>query len=191
MDTSSNGFLAEIRPCARAVILRRQEILVQVKSKPERGDYLSLPGGKQDPGETLVACVIRECEEEIGATVVVDRLLHVAETFRDKPDGTRHQLDVLFACASRGLCAAAWPPSRPVADSHRLGAAGGGVGAAVARVWPNPRAGGRAGLSGALQWLNCRAPSAKTCISSVPNWTGNCPTSKPISRPPTRSPRKR
>lgn len=71
---------------------------MQVKSKPERGDYLSLPGGKQDPGETLTECVIRECEEEIGATVVVGRLLHVAETFRDKPRGRRHQLDVLFAC---------------------------------------------------------------------------------------------
>ncbi len=98
MAMTSNSFLAEIRPCARAVILRKREILVQVKTKPGRGDYLSLPGGRQDPGETLTECVIRECEEEIGATVIVDRLLHVAETFRDKPDGTRHQLDVLFAC---------------------------------------------------------------------------------------------
>ncbi|MEM8729834.1 MAG: NUDIX domain-containing protein [Pseudomonadota bacterium] len=98
MTTTSNGFLADIRPCARAVILRNREVLVQVKSKPGRGDYLSLPGGKQEPGETLTECVIRECEEEIGATVIVDRLLHVAETFRDKPDGTRHQLDMLFAC---------------------------------------------------------------------------------------------
>ena len=99
MDTTSNGFLAEIRPCARAVILCKREVLVQVKSKPGRGDYLSLPGGKQEPGETLTECLIRECEEEIGASVVVDRLLHVAETFRAKPDGTRHQLDVLFACS--------------------------------------------------------------------------------------------
>ena len=98
MDTTSNGFLAEIRSCARAVILRNCEVLVQVKSKPGHGEYLSLPGGKQDTGETLTECVIRECAEEIGATVVVDRLLHVAETFRNKPDGTRHQLDVLFAC---------------------------------------------------------------------------------------------
>lgn len=96
---TTNGFLAEIRACARAVILRQREILVQVKSKPGRGEYLSLPGGKQDPGETLTACVIRECEEEIGATVVVGRLMHMAETFRDKPDGRRHQLDVLFACS--------------------------------------------------------------------------------------------
>lgn len=98
MPTTSNGFLAEIRPCARAVILRGREVLVQVKSKSGRGDVLSLPGGKQAPGETLTECVIRECKEEIGATVIVDRLLRVAETFRDKPDGTQHQLDVLFAC---------------------------------------------------------------------------------------------
>jgi len=98
MDMTTNGFIAEIRPCARAVILRRREILVQVKPKPGRSDYMSLPGGKQEPGETLTECVIRECEEEIGATVTVERLLHVAETFRDKPGGTRHQLDVLFAC---------------------------------------------------------------------------------------------
>ena len=49
-------------------------------------------------GEILGKVRLRECAEEIGATVVVDRLLHVAETFRNKPDGTRHQLDVLFAC---------------------------------------------------------------------------------------------
>lgn len=99
MDKTSNGFLAEIRPCARAVILRRQEILVQVKSKPGRADYLSLPGGKQDPGESLIQCVIRECAEEIGAEITVGPLLHVAETLRDKPGGQRHQLDILFACS--------------------------------------------------------------------------------------------
>lgn len=72
---------------------------MQVKSKPGRGDYLSLPGGKQDPGESLTQCVIRECAEEIGTTVTVGPLVHVAETIRDKPDGLRHQLDILFACS--------------------------------------------------------------------------------------------
>jgi len=98
MHDPSTGFLADIRTCARAVILRGEEILVQVKTKPGRGTYLTLPGGKQDPGETLHDCVIRECAEEIGATVRVDRLLHVAEVFRRKPTGLRHQIDILFAC---------------------------------------------------------------------------------------------
>ncbi|CUH64765.1 bifunctional nicotinamide mononucleotide adenylyltransferase/ADP-ribose pyrophosphatase [Thalassovita gelatinovora] len=71
---------------------------MQVKSKPGRDDYLTLPGGKQEPGETLVQCVIRECAEEIGAIVKVGRLLHVAEVFRRKTEGRRHQIDIFFAC---------------------------------------------------------------------------------------------
>lgn len=102
MNMTSNGFLADIRSCARALIVQDRTVLVQVKSKPGRGEYLTLPGGRQDPGETLTDCLIRECEEEIGATVIVERLLHVAETFRDKPRGRRHQLDVLFACSVPG-----------------------------------------------------------------------------------------
>lgn len=72
---------------------------MQIKSKPGQGEYLSLPGGKQDPGESLTQCVIRECAEEIGAEVIVGPLLHVAETLRKKPGGMRHQIDILFACS--------------------------------------------------------------------------------------------
>lgn len=133
MTTTSNGFLAEIRPCARAVILRNREVLVQVKSKPGGDDYLSLPGGKQDPGETLTECVIRECEEEIGATVVVDRLLHVAETFRNKPGGTRHQLDVLFACH---LPASYVPQLGPRPDPSQIATAWVPLDEAVSRLSP-------------------------------------------------------
>ncbi|WP_323784869.1 NUDIX domain-containing protein [Thalassovita sp.] len=129
MDKTSNGFLAGLRPCARAVIVRNGELLVQVKSKPARGKYLSLPGGKQEPGETLIQCVIRECAEEIGATVTVGPLLHVAEVFRNKTGQRRHQIDILFACSvpadyvprlgpypDRSQIATAWVPVQEAAQ---------------------------------------------------------------------------
>ncbi|PRY20943.1 NUDIX domain-containing protein [Aliiruegeria haliotis] len=91
-------FQAPIRPTVRAVIRRDDRILVQVKQKPGSTPYLTLPGGKQEPGETLVECLKRECLEEIAAQVKVGPLLHVAEVFKPKVDGVRHQLEVLFAC---------------------------------------------------------------------------------------------
>lgn len=99
MNDPTNDFLYPIRPCARAVIWRGDELLVQLKTRPGQARYLTLPGGKQDPGETLQDCVMRECLEEIGAEVSVGPLLHVAEVFKPKTEGTRHQLEFLFSCA--------------------------------------------------------------------------------------------
>ncbi|MEM8702589.1 MAG: NUDIX domain-containing protein [Pseudomonadota bacterium] len=78
-----------------------QNLLVQEKQHPVKGRYFTLPGGKQEPGEDLLAALKRECREEIGADVSVSKLLHVAEVYREKADGAerQHQLDFVFECS--------------------------------------------------------------------------------------------
>lgn len=98
MDAFPTPFLKPIRPVVRAVIVREGTILVQTKEKQGRGAYLTLPGGKQEAGETAEQALRRECFEEIGAEVTVGPLLHVAEVFKPKRDGLRHQLELLFSC---------------------------------------------------------------------------------------------
>ncbi|EEE44172.2 ADP-ribose pyrophosphatase [Roseibium alexandrii DFL-11] len=98
MILKQTNVLEPIRPTVRAVIYRSGDLLVQVKQKRGSAAYLTLPGGKQDPGETAAEALIRECAEEVGTTVTVGPLLHVAEVFKTKADGKRHQLELLFAC---------------------------------------------------------------------------------------------
>ncbi|WP_424985437.1 NUDIX domain-containing protein [Microbulbifer sp. S227A] len=122
------NFLRSIRPTARAVIRREGKLLVQIKEKPGRGRYLTLPGGRQDPGETLHDCVRRECAEEIGCKVQVGRLLHVAEVFKTRADGPRHLLEHLFECT---VPDGYRPIMGPHPDKSQTGTA-----------WVNPVAGG-------------------------------------------------
>lgn len=98
MDQQPKDFFYEIRPTVRAVIFREGKLLVQIKEKPGQPLYLTLPGGKQEPGETAVQALERECMEEVGAKISVGALLHVAEVFKPKINGTRHQIELLFAC---------------------------------------------------------------------------------------------
>ena len=98
MESPQNNFLSPIRPTVRAVIFRNGELLVQVKEKLGRPPYLTLPGGKQEPGESATDALMRECSEEIGTEVTVGPLIHVVEVFKPKQEGTRHQLELLFAC---------------------------------------------------------------------------------------------
>lgn len=91
-----------IRNCARAVIIRDGALLLLCKQSPAYGTRYALPGGAQDEGETLQDALLRECQEEIGVTVAVGNLLHVAEYFKPKstiPNSKRHTVDFLFACS--------------------------------------------------------------------------------------------
>ncbi|WP_268957568.1 NUDIX domain-containing protein [Roseibium aggregatum] len=101
LSTRSSPFRPGIRSTPRAFILRGGKLLVQEKRHPQKGLYYTLPGGKQDPGESLADTLKRECLEEIGADVDVFRLLHVAEVYRLKTEeGERqHQLDFVFECS--------------------------------------------------------------------------------------------
>ena len=108
METSkptSNGSAAalipDIRPTARAVILQQQRILLLRKLGEPIGERFALPGGAQEPGETVHQALQRECEEEIGTRVQIGELLHLADFFKlrdSQPPTRRHLLEMLFRC---------------------------------------------------------------------------------------------
>lgn len=93
--------LPVIRNTARALILREGQILLLRKDGDEYGQRFALPGGAQDPGETLQQALNRECLEEIGTEVEVVELVHVAEWFKPRatePTTTKHLVEFLFHC---------------------------------------------------------------------------------------------
>jgi 8-oxo-dGTP diphosphatase len=96
------NLLPEIHNAVRALILRDDHILLLRKNVGDRGERFALPGGAQDPGETLVEALNRECLEEIGTRIVVHDLLHVADFFKSRetdPPSTRHVVEFLFHCS--------------------------------------------------------------------------------------------
>lgn len=90
-----------IRNAVRAVIIRDSRILLIRKEYEDGSQRFALPGGAQDPGETLTMALDRECREEIGTDVIIVSLLHVADWFKPRdtvPPSTRHLVEFLFAC---------------------------------------------------------------------------------------------
>jgi len=67
-----------IRNSTKAIIIENGRLLCNTYHD-ERGDYCGLPGGGQDYQETLRAALVRECQEEIDAAVVVGELIYVRE----------------------------------------------------------------------------------------------------------------
>ena len=63
---------------AAAVILRDGRVLVQTRpSGAHYEGYWEFPGGKLEAGEAAAACAARECLEELGVVVHVERVLRV------------------------------------------------------------------------------------------------------------------
>lgn len=92
--------LPNIRNAVRALILKDDKVLMLRKENKE-GIRLALPGGGQETGESLQQTLQRECLEEIGSTVEIKELLHVADYFRTrntKPPTIRHAVEFLFVC---------------------------------------------------------------------------------------------
>ena len=97
-----NVLSSQAKVGVKAVIIRDRHLLTVVKRYPEGVAYI-LPGGSQNHGETLPAAVQRECLEELGAHVHVERLLFVREYIgahhqHADIDSHIHIVDVLFAC---------------------------------------------------------------------------------------------
>lgn len=96
-----------IENSAKAVIIRDDAVLLiryEDKSDMRLGTWYALPGGRQRFGETLEETLARECEEELGAKVNVDRMLFVREYIHARHElaGTgrdQHKIELMFRCS--------------------------------------------------------------------------------------------
>ena len=85
------------------LVIRKRDIDDQTKSGTGSSEYLVLPGGGQNVGETLAATVQRECLEEIGVGVQPEEIVFVRDyiganhEFADKHGGF-HQMEIVFQC---------------------------------------------------------------------------------------------
>lgn len=110
-----------IRNTARAVIIRRRQILLLIKRGEPRGEWYTLPGGGQETGESLTEALERECSEEIGSLVGVGELMHVAEFHKQRdtqPPSRRHLVEFLFRCE---IPQDYRPHNGPDPDKHQVG----------------------------------------------------------------------
>ena len=62
-----------MRNSIKAIIIRDEQSLV-TRATDDLGDYYLLPGGGQEPGESMTEALQRECLEKIGTKVVVHDL---------------------------------------------------------------------------------------------------------------------
>lgn len=70
-----------------AVIWRDDRVLLIRRGKPPRQDEWSLPGGRQELGETVAEAARREVVEETGLEVVVRDVIGVVDLIERDEDG--------------------------------------------------------------------------------------------------------
>jgi 8-oxo-dGTP pyrophosphatase MutT (NUDIX family) len=99
-----------VRSAVRALIRRDERLLVACYTDAI-GEWFALPGGGQNPGETLVEALLRECREETGLIVRVGRLRFVRELITDRFPSMNlpadvHQVEHIFECEEEGTASA-------------------------------------------------------------------------------------
>lgn len=72
------------RPGAYAVILEGRDVLMTVQSGSQR--EIQLPGGALDPGEGAIRALHRECLEETGWRIRVERRIGAFQRFTFMPE---------------------------------------------------------------------------------------------------------
>ena len=107
---------------AKAIIIEDGRLLT-IRKRHGEHTYYVLPGGTQEPGETLSDTVSREVEEETGARVEAVELLHVRDYVADNHEFAGrhpglHKVEFYFRCRLLEP-----PGSRPLShpDKHQVG----------------------------------------------------------------------
>jgi 8-oxo-dGTP diphosphatase len=91
-----------VRSSVKAVVILDGSLLV-VSNMDENGPWYMLPGGGQDPGETLHEALQRECQEEIGTPVEIGELRYVRDYIGRHHEFAAtsahfHQIEMMFVC---------------------------------------------------------------------------------------------
>jgi 8-oxo-dGTP pyrophosphatase MutT (NUDIX family) len=109
----------------KAIVVRDGALLV-LRCRDADGDYFILPGGGQEPGETLHEALRRECREEVGAEIDIGELRFVRDYIGAHHEfaetDTGHQVELMFDCS---LASEPGEPSLP--DTGQTGIAWLGV----------------------------------------------------------------
>jgi len=95
-----------IRNSVKAIIVKKQEILMLKKIYEGRQVIYTLPGGHQEPGEALDQAVVREVYEETAAIVSVLDLIRVYEHIypsRKEQGVVNHSVEFAFLCRIKGF----------------------------------------------------------------------------------------
>jgi 8-oxo-dGTP diphosphatase len=111
-----------IRTSAKAVIIEHGRV-VAVKKQDEHGVFYILPGGGQEPGETLVEALRRECQEELRADVSVGDLWVMREYIARHHEFAAqhpevHQIEFMFLCS---LADGVTVVDAPLVEDQQLG----------------------------------------------------------------------
>lgn len=85
---------------ARTIVLHEGKILLLRNRYPE-GEFYGFPGGKQEAGESLEECAVRETKEETNLAVELVQPLYLHE-FIDDRINNRHHITLYFLAEPRG-----------------------------------------------------------------------------------------
>ena len=110
------------RNSAKAIIIKNNKILT-IKCKDPDGYFYLLPGGGQNPGETIHQALKRECMEEICCDIEIGKLKIIREYIGKNHefawfDSHVHQIEFMFLCKIAGNCV---PKIGPSPDNCQVG----------------------------------------------------------------------
>ena len=97
-----SGKATSIRNSAKAIIIEDTKILT-IRMQDSVGSWYLLPGGGQEPTETLEEALVRECLEEIGVGIEIGPLRFIREYFSCNHEfadesNDAHQIELMFLC---------------------------------------------------------------------------------------------